>query len=380
MIDEVMNNKQKAKWIIGIITCCILIYIAISNIDSIGKAIIWAVNLTKPIIIGIVLALILNVPMSFIERKVIKKNVKGKRSLSILLSLVLIIGRLFGIAVLVIPELVGALKIIINIISDWMQQLSLMESNMSHSTNPRIEYLAQIDIDWMQLKSQMETWFKAQSNTFANHAIEMIGTITGGIASVVLGLVFAIYILARKEKLKAQVSKLVRTWLPEKISHATLYIAGVCSGVFQKFIAGQTSEAIILGTLCMIGMTVLRIPYAPMVGALVGVTALVPIVGAFVGVIVGGIMILTVAPFKALVFVIFFLILQQIEGNLIYPKVVGSKISLPAIWVLAAITIGGNLAGPLGMFLGVPAMSSIYMLVKEATNARDEKKGVACND
>lgn len=380
MIDEIANNRQKAKWIIGIITCCILIYIAISNIDGIGRIIIWAANLTKPIIIGIVLALILNVPMSIIERKIIKKKIKGKRSLSILLSLILIIGIMISVAVLVIPELIGALKIIIDIMSDWIQQISMMESNMNYSGKPWMEYIAQIDIDWMQLKTQMETWFKAQTSTFANHAFEMIGTITGGITSAVLGIIFAIYILARKEELKAQTSKLFRTWLPEKFSRPILHIASVCSDIFQKFIGGQATEAIILGTLCMIGMTILRIPYAPMVGALVGVTALIPIVGSFVGIIVGGIMILTVAPFKALVFVVFFLILQQIEGNLIYPKVVGGKINLPAIWVLAAITIGGNLAGPLGMFLGVPAMSSIYILVKEATNKRAEEKGVSCND
>ena len=139
------------------------------------------------------------------------------------------------------------------------------------------------------------------------------------------------------------------------------------------FIAGQATEAIILGTLCMIGMMILRIPYAPMIGALVGVTALIPIVGAFVGTIVGAVMILTVDPFKAVVFVVFLLILQQVEGNAIYPRVVGSKIKLPAIWVFPAVTIGGNLAGPLGMLLGVPAASAAYALMKEATDLREQR-------
>lgn len=133
-------------------------------------------------------------------------------------------------------------------------------------------------------------------------------------------------------------------------------------------------EAVILGTLCMLGMAILRIPYAPMIGALVGVTALIPIVGAFAGTIVGAIMILTVNPLKALVFVIFLLILQQVEGNLIYPRVVGSRIRLPAMWVLAAVTVGGNLGGPIGMFLGVPAASAAYALLKEATDNHEKKK------
>ena len=133
-------------------------------------------------------------------------------------------------------------------------------------------------------------------------------------------------------------------------------------------------EAVILGTLCMVGMAILQIPYAPMIGALVGVTALIPVVGAFVGVIVGAIMILTVNPIKAVVFVVFLLVLQQIEGNMIYPKVVGSKINLPAIWVLAAVTVGGNIGGPLGMLLGVPIASAAYALLKEATCNRESKQ------
>ena len=142
--------------------------------------------------------------------------------------------------------------------------------------------------------------------------------------------------------------------------------------MFKLYVAGQATEAIILGTLCMIGMLILKMPYAPMIGALVGVTALIPIVGAFVGCIVGFIMILTISPFKALIFVVFFLVLQQIEGNMIYPKVVGSKINLPAIWVLAAVTIGGNIGGILGMLFSVPVTSSLYTLVKEATKNREK--------
>ena len=148
-------------------------------------------------------------------------------------------------------------------------------------------------------------------------------------------------------------------------------MAAVCEKNFKLFVAGQTTEAIILGSLCAIGMLILRIPYAPMIGALVGVTALIPYVGAWIATLVGAFLILTVNPFKALVFIIFMLTLQQIEGNAIYPKVVGAKINLPAMWVLAAITIGGNLAGPIGMLLGVPAAAATYALLKEATDKRE---------
>ena len=178
----------------------------------------------------------------------------------------------------------------------------------------------------------------------------------------------------REEKLKKLVRRMIHVWLPERIGNKTLHVASVCSGIFHSFIAGQTMEAIILGVLCTIGMLILGLPYAPMIGALVGVTALIPIVGAFVGTVVGFFMILTVSPLQAIIFVIFLLVLQQFEGNLIYPKVVGRKINLPAVWVLAAITVGGGLAGPLGMLLGVPATSAAYALLKEATENREKKK------
>ena len=156
-------------------------------------------------------------------------------------------------------------------------------------------------------------------------------------------------------------------------SRGLAHVSNVCSQAFKRFIAGQTVEAIILGSLCTVGMLLLHLPYAPMVGALVGVTALIPIVGAWTGMIVGAFIILTVSSFKAFVFVVFLMILQQIEGNVIYPRVVGSSIGLPALWVLAAITVGGSLAGPIGMFLGVPAVSALYQLIKEATVWKEQR-------
>lgn len=192
-----------------------------------------------------------------------------------------------------------------------------------------------------------------------------------GVYEFFIGLVFSIYILADKETLKRQTLRLVRVWFPKRFGRSIIHIVSVCNRSFRNFIAGQAIEAVILGTLCTIGMLILRLPYAPMIGALVGVTALIPIVGAFIGTIIGAFLILTISPFKAFLFVAFFIILQQLEGNLIYPKVVGSKINLPAIWVLAAVTIGGSLARPLGMLLGVPAVSAAYELLKEATRKQE---------
>ena len=374
MLDTSENRRKISKWIIGLFTCCVLIYLGLRHISSLANVLLWLVGLAKPLLIGAMLALIFNVPMSFFERNLRKKTKlsKGARPLSIVLALVLVFGIFAGVAGLVVPELVEAVKLIVQIAGSGLDQLAQMKNDADLIKTPVGQYLGQFDIDWLGMKTQMEEWFKSQGGVFVNQAVGAAGSLVGNLVTFFIGLIFAIYILSGKEKLKQQICRLIRIWLPEKFGEGLIHVSTVCSRTFRYFIAGQATEAIILGTLCMIGMLILRVPYAPMIGALVGVTALIPVVGAFVGTIVGAIMILTVNPLKAVVFVVFLLILQQVEGNLIYPRVVGSKINLPAIWVLAAVTIGGNVGGPLGMLLGVPAASAAYALVKEATAKREK--------
>lgn len=361
--------RKIAQWIIRIVSACILLYLGIRHISSIVQALGYLAMLVKPILIGIILALMLNVPMSSIESRLLKNAKRGKRGIAILLALILVLGIFIGVAFLVIPELVSAFALILKIVTGGLDQLAQMESDGAFPQIPYIEYVA--DVDWLGLKNQLETWLKDSSGELMNHAVGAAESVVSAVVTGVLGLTFSIYILAAKEKLKDQVSRLIRVWLPRRFGDGILHVSSVCGQTFKLFIAGQATEAIILGTLCMIGMAILRLPYAPMIGALVGVTALIPIVGAFVGTVVGAIMILTVSPLKAVFFVLFILILQQVEGNVIYPRVVGSKINLPAIWVLAAVTVGGNIGGPIGMLLGVPAASAAHTLLKEATQKRE---------
>lgn len=304
------------------------------------------------------------------------KPPKHLRGLSIVLAMLFVLGVFVGVAVLVIPELINAVALIVQIISEGLEQLASLESNAQFMSSPVGQYLAGINIDWLAIKEQLETFIKNYSGAFVDQAVDATSSAVGGIVTFFIGLTFAIYILAGKEKLKRQGFRLMRAWLPRRLGEVLIHVFSVCNQTFRHFIAGQATEAIILGSLCMVGMAILRIPYAPMIGALVGVTALIPVLGAFVGTIIGAVMILTVDPFKALVFAIFLLILQQVEGNLIYPKVVGAKINLPAMWVLAAVTVGGNLAGPLGMLLGVPAASAAYALLREATEKREARMAV----
>jgi len=370
MFNDLETRRKAAKWVIGVVSACILVYLGIRHIGTVAGAVGWLTNLFKPLLVGAVLALILNVPMSAIEGRLLKKVRRGRRVLAILLALILVVGIFAGVAFLVVPELAGAITLIVQIVSQGLEQLADLDNTSALAQTPLAKWIN--NIDWLSLSAQLETWLKERSGDLAGHAMGAVGSVVNGLVTFIIGLTFAIYILAGKEKLKRQVFRLLRVWLPARASGGVIHVVSVCATTFKLFIAGQATEAIILGTLCMVGMAILRLPYAPMIGALVGVTALIPVVGALVGTIVGTIMILTVDPFKAVVFVIYLLILQQVEGNMIYPRVVGSKINLPAIWVLAAVTIGGNLAGPLGMLLGVPAVSAAYTLLKEATDLREQ--------
>lgn len=381
MFENNVLWKKVAKWAIGVFTACSLIFLGFRYIGTISRAIMWVLDLFMPLIIGVILALILNVPMSAIETRLSKhKKIKrAKKPLSIILSLILVIGAFVGIAFLVVPELVSAVGMLADIASNWIDKMILIEQEIEPANDWIAQMLKQFDIDWSGVKDGIEKLFRTQSGDIVNKVVVTAGSVIGKLVTFCVGFVFSIYILANKKKLKGQIKRLMKAWLPEKANTRISHITNVFVKVFKHFITGQTLEAIILGTLCMIGMAILRIPYAPMIGALVGVCALIPIVGAFVGTIVGAIMIVTVEPFKALIFIIFILVLQQIEGNLIYPRVVGSKINLPAMWVLAAVSVGGSLAGPIGMLLGVPTASAIYALIKEATENKEKQVKIQQN-
>lgn len=368
------KRKVLSKWLIGIAAACILIFLGVQNIGIVAGAVSWVLGLIMPLILGLVFALILNVPMHFFESHIFSKTKKPffkkiRRPLSYIISLVMIIGVLVGVVWLVIPELAGAVKLIVQSVIDMITRLNAMDK-AELAELPFGSIL--LDTDWDKLLDTLQTWLKNKSGSIVNTAVGTVSSLVGGIFDFFISFIFSIYILFSKEKLKSQVSRLVRVWLPRSFGEWLIHASHIASGNFRNFISGQSLEAVILGVLCMIGMLILDIPYAPMVGALIGVTALIPVVGAFIGTIVGAFMILTVEPIKAVIFVVFLLILQQLEGNLIYPKVMGSRVNLPAMWILAAVTVGGGIAGPIGMLLAVPVASTAYILIREATEQREK--------
>ncbi|MBQ7965438.1 MAG: AI-2E family transporter [Ruminococcus sp.] len=369
------KRKRLTYWVIGVAAACIAIIFGLKNIDMVRETFSWIIGLIMPLIIGLIIALIINVPMRFFEKILFSKstklkNPKIKTVISFTVSLILILGILAGVVWLVIPELVDAVAVIVDGALEFIDRISGMTK----------EEIAQLplgklllDIDWDKTLSTLQNWIKSQGGEIVDTAVGTVSSVATGIYDFFIAIVFAVYIIFNKATLKRQVVRLVRVWVPENIADFTIHATKILGKNFRNFVSGQSLEAVILGVLCMLGMLILRIPYAPMVGALVGVTAIIPVVGGFIGAGVGAFMILTVSPVKAMIFLIFILVLQQIEGNVIYPKVMGSSVSLPSMWILAAVTIGGGIAGAVGMLLAVPVASTIYTLVGEATNKRENK-------
>ncbi len=375
------NKRDIAKWLIGIVSACIIIYLAVRYFGFVLALANKLLDIVFPLILGLAAALILNVPMAFVESNLCPKQknkvfLRVRRVFAIIFSFVLVAGIFTGIAILVIPELVQALRVLFTNIISVVDYFYKNDAEGIITATPFYRFVSSLDINWLEIKKELETWLRGFSTQVMSSAINTVSTLAGGVINAVIGFVFSIYVLYNKEKLKAAGERVFYAWLPKKGAEITLHILDICSSTFKKFISGQFTEAVILGSLCSIGMFILEIPYAGMIGTLVGVTALIPIVGAFLGTAIGAFMIVTVSPFKAVVFVIFLLILQQIEGNLIYPRVVGATLNLPAMWVLAAVTVGGNIGGPLGMFLGVPAASAAYQLLKEWTLYKERVKAL----
>lgn len=370
------------KKTLKLVIIAIIAYWILNHYQIVLSLLSKLLSVLMPFIIGCMIAFVLNVLMIRIEKQLSKVIVNPKlkilkRVLSILGSIALVVGVVAIIIILIIPELVSAIKVI---------ALSLPEviDNLQNWTDSHSIYLPQLEnlinqIDVESLGNELSKFAKTEFSGVLDSTIDILAVIVNGIVNFVLGLVFAIYILMSKETLKNQTKRLINAYLPNKIANNIFEVARLSRTTFSNFIIGQTVEAFILGALCTIGMIILGLPYAPMVGSLVGITAFIPIIGAFIGGAIGAFMIFTVDYMQAFIFIIFLVILQQLEGDLIYPRVVGSTIGLPSIWVLFAVTVGGSLWGITGVLLGVPIVSVIYSLVKIQVKNREKRLKVKEN-
>lgn len=370
---ELKISKETMKKILLLITFAVLLYVCARNIHVVLECIGVVWGLFFPFILGGAIAFVLNVPMKFIERHLFEKaQKKGNkfairmgRSISLILSILFAAIVILFVTLMVIPELgttfisVGrSIERSIPRLQEWLQHTFRSDSSI-------VEWANSIDFQPQRVLDSIMDILKNGMNNIVTSTISVTMGIVSTAANAVIGFIFACYILLQKEKLAKQSKKALYAMLPEKV---VLYIIHVCSmahKTFSNFVTGQCIEAIILGTLFFIFMTIFNFPYALLVGVLIAFTALIPIFGAFIGCAVGCFLILMVSPMKALMFLIMFLILQQIEGNLIYPHVVGSSVGLPSVWVLVAVTVGGSLMGVVGMLVFIPLVSVLYSLFRE---------------
>ena len=362
----------------------IVIYLALNNVTGILDSISYLAGLVMPFIIGAVIAFVFNVPMKAIEKglnRLFDKRCKKKhprliRALAYMLTLILILAIIAGVLFVVVPELV-------NTIADLIGQVPTAVNNLINWLQVKLsaypeyeEKLSSISINWDSVLSNVMNFLSIGTKVIINGGIGSISGFFSGVTNFFIGFVFSVYVLFQKERLTAQCKKLMYVCLPESRADKIIEVLRLTNTTFSNFLSGQCLEACILGTMFVITLSILRMPYALLIGIIIAVTALIPIVGAFIGCIVGVILIMMTSPLKALIFVGVFLILQQIEGNLIYPHVVGSSVGLPGIWVLVAVTIGGNLFGIMGMLTFIPISSVCYALLRTYVNRKVEEKEI----
>lgn len=368
-------DKKTIRNLFLIAAGCICFYFILNETDKLKAAWSGLMGLLSPFLLGAAIAFILNVPMRGIEAKLGKIKSDGlRRATAILLTLLAFIVVIVGVVLLLIPQIGETFEILVPKIVAFFQRIQ--ESILGFlKENPDLLKTVSsfVDLEKLNLGGIIEKTMNLLGNSMSSLAtstLSVVGGITGALVDGLIGLVFAFYCLASKETLCRQGKKLLYAFMPERITDETLRILALTNRTFSSFISGQCVEACILGGMFAVAMFILRMPYVTLISVLIAVTALVPLVGGFIGCFLGAFFILVNDPMQALIFVIVFLVIQQIEGNLIYPKVVGGSIGLPGMWVLAAVTIGGDLMGVVGMFLMIPLSSVVYTLLREVTNKR----------
>ena len=377
-----MKNKSKMKQYMILIAFGVILFWLLNNYSLVFGTAQSVFSVLSPVIIGFCIAFILNVPMSSIERRIFKPSnktgklsklkAKIKRPVSISMVILLFFFIIFMIFYLVIPALINTLTQLTEDIPDFVNQLSKKINNQSLITN----WFDNINLNKDTVIEKLTAIVKDSVLTLktVDSTISVVSSIFSSIVNGVLGLFFAIYMLAQKEKLLSQCKKLINAFIRNDFADKITYVCKKSADTFSKFLTGQCMEAVILGTLCTIGMLIMRMPYAVMIGVLVAVTAFIPIVGAFIGVVVGAFLISVTSLSQAFWFVVFMLVLQQIEGNFIYPHVVGSSVGLPSIWVLFAVTVGGNVGGIIGMFVSVPVCAVLYCILSDIVFFMNQRK------
>lgn len=375
-------SNERVKQIRWLMVFAAVLVLLIIYSKSVFQGVLLLIGMINPFLIGGIIAFIVNLPMRAIENRILGKW-KGKlasrlkRPISMVLAIIFLILLISLLFVTVVPQLGKTLAelgakvpaFLDNVVQE-LKQLSAQYPELY----AEVAKLETMELDWEGIITSVATFLKSGITSMVTSTIGVASSIIGGVFNGVISFIFALYILSQKEKLADQGKRIVRAYTSERISEKVIRVFAMLNKNFSSFVTGQCLEAMILGALFIIAMTIFGMPYAVLVGVLIAFTALIPIVGAFIGCGVGAFLILIDDPILALWFVIMFLIIQQLEGNLIYPRVVGGSVGLPSIWILVAVSLGGSLFGVAGMLFFIPLLSTAYALLRENVNARNGAK------
>lgn len=374
-------RDEKTKNYFLLITYAIVLAYVFLNLDTVWNVVVTIIDLIKPFIIGICIAFVLNIPMKFFEEKVVgkltKEKSKLKRPLSLIITIVVLVGLIIGLMTFVIPQLAESCSTLVKNVPEYVDSLEkFMNKNINSKELLSSDVIEEVYNKILSMGQNIIKIIGQVAGTIVSHALDITMGVTSTIINIVMAFIVSIYILLSKEKLSNQIKKILYAYMKKENVIKFLKVSKIANIKFTNFVRSQVIEACILGLLCFIGMKICSMPYALLISTIIGVTALVPIFGAFVGAILSGFIVLMVSPIKVILFAIIFVVIQQIEGNLIYPFVVGNSIGLSALWVLFAITVGGNAFGVVGMLIGVPLFGVLYTLISITTNKRLEKRNI----
>jgi predicted PurR-regulated permease PerM len=377
-------GKENIKKLRGLIIFTILILVGLQNFGVIIGAGRFLLKIIYPFALGAAVAFVLNVPMHFLEKHIFQERSwknnkvvkKLERPLSLVLTMCLVLGIVGLVMFVVIPQLGSTIMSLGTSLQNFVVNLQDWGEKLFQDNQEIVAWINSLEFNWEKMIQTGIDFFKNGAGSVLNSTFSAAKTIISGLANFFIAFVFACYILLQKEKLSRQVKKIMYAFLKKEHVNVIMSVCSLSYKTFSNFLTGQCVEAVILGTMFFIAMTIFRFPYAMLVGVLIAFTALIPIFGAFIGCVIGAFLILMVSPVKAIGFIVMFLILQQIEGNLIYPHVVGGSVGLPSIWVLVAVTLGGSLMGIVGMLVFIPLSSVVYTLFRGWVYQRLKKKNI----
>lgn len=377
-------NQENIRKIKEIILFTAVIIVCLWKYETVLDILFFVLNILTPFILGGAIAFVLNVPMNFVQRHLfdeerIKKSKvlqKMARPVSMILVLIAVFGIVAIVMFILIPQLGETFANLGRSIQAFIPQLQEWAARLFNDNKEIMDTVNNLEFDWNKIMDTGINFFKSGAGSVVDSTITAAKSIVSGLTTFFIAFVFAIYILLQKEKLGVQAKKVLFAFVQRGRAEATVEVLSLTYNTFSSFLTGQCVEAVILGSMFAVSMTILKLPYALLVGMLIAFTALIPIFGAFIGCGVGAFLIFMVDPMKALIFVVLFLVLQQIEGNLIYPHVVGNSVGLPSIWVLAAVSIGGSLMGVVGMLIFIPIVSVVYALFREIVYLKLKKNQI----